>query len=248
MNKSEKSRLVPLLFILFSFIFALSALLLCFLTKALTEKAGGYASVLDRDEETSSSNCIVVDAGHGGEDGGTVGDGNVLEKDLNLEVSVILYDLLKINGTKVIMTRTEDKMLYDRYDNYNGKKKMYDLRARVETANETENAILISIHMNSYPDPSCSGAQVYYSKNHSESYNIAGKIQTSIASHLQKDNDRKIKAASSNIYLLDKCNCPAVLIECGFLSNKDETKMLCDPEYRKKLACTVFAALCDYLP
>ena len=243
----NKDKLTPASFILFSFVFALCALLLCALGQMLEKKGEDYTSVLEYDESQSYKRVIVLDAGHGGEDGGAVGHGGVLEKDINLKVAKIIYELLKLNDTNVIMTRTEDKMLYDRYQNYEGRKKMYDLRARVEMANEIEDSVLISIHMNSYPSPSCRGAQVYYSKNHSESYNIAGKVQTYLSSYVQKDNTRKIKAAGSNIYLLDKASSPAVLIECGFLSNPDDTKMLSDAEYRKKLACSIFAALCDYL-
>lgn len=247
MKKSEKSKLDPITFIIFSFLFAFAAILLCFCGSFLREKALGYASVIDSKENVPTDYCIVIDAGHGGEDGGTVGIGGVLEKDLNLAVSDVLYELLNINDTRVLMTRTEDKMLYNKYENYEGRKKMYDLRARVETANETAGAILVSIHMNSYPDPSCHGAQVYYSKNHNESYNIAGKIQNYLALHLQNNNTRKVKAAGNNIYLLDRCECPAVLIECGFLSNAEESAQLSNAEYRKKLACSVFGALCDYL-
>ena len=243
----KKHNSIPIVFIFFSFLLAFSAALLCFLGHTLRERSLGYTGVSDTDEDVPERYCIVVDAGHGGEDGGAVANSGVLEKDLNLAVSEVLYNLLNLNDTRVVMTRTEDKMLYDKFENYEGRKKMYDLRARVETANEMKGAILVSIHMNSYPDPSCRGAQVYYSKNDGESYNVAGKIQSYLSLHLQKDNTRKIKAAGSNIYLLDKCECPAVLVECGFLSNAAETSMLCDAEYRKKLACSIFAALCDYL-
>ncbi len=247
MNKKFGGTAFSLIFILFSLGMAASALFLCFFADKLKDLTGGYSSVIDSEYIPNAMHCIVIDAGHGGEDGGTIGKNGVLEKDLNLSVSEILYDMLYANNIPVMMTRTEDKMLYDKYEGYEGHKKMYDLRARLETASEKEGAILVSIHMNANPDEDCRGAQVYYSINHAESYNIAGKIQTYIATHLQSNNNRKIKAASSNIYLLDRIECPAVLVECGFLSNYAECEALSELEYRKKLACTVFAAIMDYL-
>lgn len=249
MNKNKSARVFTIGFIIFALLFAFCAALLLFLGIFLEKKTGEAKSVIDSEYLPRIPRCVVIDAGHGGEDGGTVSADGVLEKDLNLELSKILYDLFSANGTDAQMTRTEDKMLYDNYpDEYQkGRKKMLDLRARVEAAEKTEGAILLSIHMNSYPDASCRGAQVYFSPNNDESRNIAGKIQTYIAANLQKDNGRKIKSADDDIYLLYRTKCPAVLVECGFLSNPEETKLLSDEAYRKKLACAIFASIADYL-
>lgn len=249
MNNSKSAKSFSVAFIFFSLLLALCAAMLLFFGNYLEKKTGEVKSVIESEEIARIPCCVVIDAGHGGEDGGTVSADGVLEKDLNLELSKILYDLFRANGTDAQMTRTEDKMLYDNYpDEYRkGRKKMLDLRARVEAAEKTEGAILLSIHMNSYPDASCRGAQVYYSPNNDESHNIAGKIQTYIAANLQKDNGRKIKSADDDIYLLYRTKCPAVLVECGFLSNPEETKLLSDDAYRKKLACAIFASIADYL-
>lgn len=189
----------------------------------------------------------MIYAAHGGEDGGAVGKNGILEKDVNLSVAKILYDILYINNFPVSMTRTEDVMLYGRYENTDGKKKIYDLKARLDIANETENPLFISIHMNSYPGEECRGAQVYYSKNNDESVNIAGKIQNYVSSYIQPENKRKIKSATSSIFLLDRIKCPAVLIECGFLSNYEECEKLSSDDYRKALTVSLFGAIADYM-
>ena len=192
--------------------------------------------------------CIVIDAGHGGEDGGCVSDGGVLEKDINLEVAKKTSELLSSMGYNAVMTRTEDKMLYDMYgDNYEGRKKTYDLKNRLRFAEENEADIFVSIHMNKFPQEQYSGLQVYYSKNNGESERIARSIQQFNKEYLQTDNEREIKAADKNIFLLDRMNIPAVLAECGFLSNKKEAEQLCNDEYRKELSFMLAAALSKYM-
>ena len=125
---------------------------------------------------------IVIDAGHGGEDGGAVGINGCIEKDLNLDIALILRDLLESSGVKVIMTRTEDVMLYD--ENIPGKKKSKDLKKRVEIAHSEPQALTVSNHMNSYPAEKYSGAQVYYSPNHPDSKILAGEVQEYIKAYL----------------------------------------------------------------
>ena len=170
--------------------------------------------------------CVVIDAGHGGEDGGCVSADGVLEKDINLE----------------------DNMLYDMYgDNYEGRKKTYDLKNRLKFTRENEADILVSIHMNKFPQSQYHGLQVYYSDNHADSAELAQSIQSFCRLYLQPDNQREVKKAGSNIFLLDRAEMPAVLVECGFLSNAEETEKLCDNEYRKKLSFMLSMAIVSYL-
>ena len=197
--------------------------------------------------EKSTSKIIIIDAGHGGEDGGTVGVDGVYEKDLNLKIAYILRDISEAFGYTTVMTRTEDILLYDRSVDFEGRKKALDLLARVKIAEGYENALFVSIHMNSFPDSKYSGLQVYYSKNDSDSEILAKNIQESVKSDIQGNNNRKIKPAGSNIYVLDRIKLPAVLIECGFLSNKDECALLCDTAYQKKLALSIFSAISKYI-
>lgn len=190
---------------------------------------------------------VVLDPGHGGEDGGAVGKNGVLEKELNLSIVQKMEQKLKDMGISVICTRTEDILLYDRNEDYKGRKKMLDLAARLKIANDTQNAIFVSIHMNSFPQTQYSGLQVYYSKNDFRSTDLANQIQNAVREQLQPTNSRKTKQASSNIYLLDRITAPAVLIECGFLSNAEECAKLSTEEYRDELASVLAKALADYV-
>ncbi len=187
---------------------------------------------------------IVIDAGHGGEDGGTSNaEGTVLEKDLNLDIAEKLYALLCANGIPCKMTRTADELLYDKSSDYQGRKKQQDLSTRREIAEATENALFLSIHMNSYPAPQYSGLQVWYSANNELSKIVAETIQSNAKSILQPENNRQVKPAGSNIYLLDRLQCPAVLVECGFLSNPEEAQKLSEESYREELAYLLFISL-----
>ena len=198
--------------------------------------------------------CIVIDAGHGGEDGGTSSAAGVLEKDLNLSVAFALRDLLEAAGVPVVMTRTEDKLLYDRNVDFQGRKKVLDLAARRIVAEKTAAAaaesggtsLFISIHMNAFPAPRYDGMQVWYSAADPRSCEVAASIQ-SLATTLMPDNRRKPKEAGSSIYLLEHASCPAVLVECGFLSNPTEAERLADRDYQYGLATVILGGILPYL-
>ena len=189
---------------------------------------------------------IIIDAGHGGEDGGATGTNGVLEKDLNLTVSGMLADLLRGAGYTVVQTRTEDRLLYDE-GTKKGHKKQGDLENRVKFTEKYPNSILISIHMNTFPTADCEGVQVWYSQNDERSAVLAKDIQESVKTHLQPQNNRKIKTATSSIYLLRHAKTPAVLVECGFLSTPSECERLCERTYQQKLVLTIFDAICKNL-
>lgn len=190
---------------------------------------------------------IVIDAGHGGEDGGTSSKFGIYEKDLNLDISLMLCDMFRACGIDVILTRNDDRLLYDRNIDFKGRKKMLDLAARLGIAEKNPDCLFLSIHMNSFTDPKYSGLQVWYSKNNPESEYMADKIQSNARKYLQPENDRKTKAAGSNIYLLHRASVPSVLIECGFLSNPDEAKKLEDQEYRRQIALVIFVSMMEFL-
>ena len=189
---------------------------------------------------------IVIDAGHGGEDGGCEGNG-LVEKNLNLDISMRLASLLREAGVNVVMTRETDILLYDKNSDYEGKKKVQDVRRRLEIATEQENAVLVCIHMNYFAETKYSGLQVWYSKNDSKSRILANLIQTEVKTTLQPNNKRSIKEATSGIFLLNNAPFPAVLVECGFLSNTDEARALGDAEYRQALAKVIFEAIMEYI-
>lgn len=197
--------------------------------------------------EQKIKKCLVIDPGHGGEDGGTVGVNGVLEKDLNLSLSEVLGAILEFSGYEVVQTRKEDKMLYDRNVNYRGRKKMLDLKGRLEIAQAIKPELFIGIHMNAFPEQKYSGLSVYYSKNQLQSKDAAELIRVSVKNTLQPDNNRETKAASSNIYILDRISCPAILIECGFLSNPAECEKLSSYDYRRELSFVLYSSLVSFL-
>lgn len=188
---------------------------------------------------------VIIDPGHGGEDGGAVGNHlGTLEKDINLLISQELHRLFVLTDIDAVMTRTEDVMLYQA--GQESSKKMHDIRNRALFVNQYNNPVFVSIHQNKFPLEKYSGLQVYYSKNHADSKTIAENIQNCTAHNLQRNNNRKIKQAGRNIYLMHNLKCPAVLVECGFLSNRNEELLLNDEDYRKKIAFIIFSSLIDY--
>ena len=190
---------------------------------------------------------VIIDAGHGGEDGGASSAAGLIEKDVNLDIAILVRDLLISNGINVIMTRDEDKLLYDRSVDYHGRKKKLDLAARLTIADTTPNAVFVSIHMNSFTDPKYSGMQVWYSPNTSESFDLAERIRQTNQSLLQPENKRQTKCATSSINLLYNAKCPAVLVECGFLSNVDEAANFEDPDHRQKVAFVIYSSIVEFL-
>lgn len=182
---------------------------------------------------------IVIDPGHGGMDGGAVADDGTLEKDLNLIIAKDVAQILKYNGFRVILTRETDTMLGS---GETGKVKRADLNERLRIAEGGDN-ILVSIHMNKYPDSRPHGLQVYYSKNNAHSHTLAEHIRQTAVSVMQPDNKREVKAAGSEIFILNKATVPAVLIECGFLSNTEELEKLKNEEYQRELASVIAVAI-----
>ena len=190
---------------------------------------------------------VIIDAGHGGEDCGAIGKNGVLEKDLNLSIALELQKMLEAAGIPTRLTRDCDTLLYDKNSDYHGKKKILDMQARRQIINQYSNAVFISIHMNSFPQEKYSGLQVYYSPNTQNSEQLAQYIQDTVRSNLQHNNDRKIKSSEDNIYLLNDTPHPSVLIECGFLSNREECELLCEASYQKRLSMCIYAAIVNYL-
>lgn len=236
--------------ILYTFKFALLTMLSCILILLLGLFFGNYLkNKSEISKQTASINNeirFVIDAGHGGEDAGAIANDGTLEKDLNLEIAFLLSGLLELNGNDVKMTRETDTLLYDYYDDledYTGQKKVYDLKNRLKIAEENENSIYVGIHMNKFSASQYKGLQVYYSKKNEGSIDIANAIRNNTKLYLQKDNNRSIKKADSSIYILNNIEVPAVLIECGFLSNENELNSLKDSDYQAELALTIFSSL-----
>ncbi|MBE6605335.1 MAG: hypothetical protein E7639_06520 [Ruminococcaceae bacterium] len=221
------------------------ALFLCFslLAPSLANIFAVFAptvALTDPDETV-----IIIDAGHGGIDGGATGKSGVLEKDLNLAIAAQLAAFCRLLGATVIETRTADISLASP-DAKKGHVKQSDLENRVAIAQKYENAIFVSIHMNTFPQEKYHGLQVWYSQNDQSSKPLADTLQNNVRTHLQQDNHRKTKSATSSIYILRHLHCPAVLIECGFLSNPLECAALENEQAQKKLALVLAGALMEF--
>lgn len=190
---------------------------------------------------------VIVDAGHGGDDGGAIGIDGTVEKDINLDIALKLEKILKFYGFNVIMTRTQDVMTCDDGLDSLRKRKISDIHNRFELMRKNPDAIFISVHQNKFEDSSQHGTQVFYSGNDERSKELAEAIQTSVTLTLQRKNDRVVKKSGSGIYLLYHAKIPAVLVECGFISNSDEVKKLKDESYRMKLAILIADGLLKHL-
>ncbi len=189
---------------------------------------------------------VILDAGHGGEDGGAVGVNGAVEKDINLAVALGLAELLRDAGVRVILTREEDRLLYSEEENIKGHRKEYDLKNRLAVAKENPEALFVSIHMNTFSSSRYSGLQVYYARTEGSAA-LAERIQGAVRERLQPDNTRKIHAASSSIYLLENAVGKSVLVECGFLSNPRECELLSQKDYQSRLCFSVFCGIMEYI-
>ena len=187
--------------------------------------------------------CVVIDAGHGGNDPGKVGINNALEKDVNLQIAQLLRQYLEAEDIKVVMTREEDAGLNDSNASNN---KVQDMKRRIALIDETAPQVTVSIHQNSYPEEYVHGAQVFYYDGSTQGKRLAEKIQTQLTEKADPSNRRKIKANSS-YYLLKKTGIPIVIVECGFLSNSEEAEKLCTPEYQDRLAWAIHMGILQYL-
>lgn len=206
-----------------------------------------YAGVLTDDNIAKEKNdvTVILDAGHGGMDPGAIGSGDVYEKDLNLMLTFELRDILSSMNINTVLTRSDDRLLFTDEEDIKGKRKMYDLINRCKIAAKYKDGIFVSIHMNKFAQSQYRGLIVYYSDNREESYKLANDIQNNIKENLQSNNNRKVKNGSDSVYLLKNMNIPAILIECGFLSNEEELKDLCDAEYRKKMATLIAISIAE---
>ena len=188
---------------------------------------------------------IVIDSGHGGADGGCVGVNGCIEKDINLAIAKDLAELLRLSGFNVIMTRTEDISLHSQGVEGLRNQKVSDMENRLEIIKSYPDSLFVSIHQNQYTEPEYFGAQMFYTTNNSGNAKLAQIMQECFA-ELQPGNDREIKLIDNDLYLFKNTQQPAVLAECGFLSNPNDAANLSDSEYQKKVAFTVYRGIIKY--
>lgn len=186
---------------------------------------------------------FILDAGHGGEDGGAVAADGTIESEINLAIVKKLDALLRFAGKETLLTRADENAIYSPEAVTLREKKRSDLKNRVEIVNATENGVLISIHQNSLPsDVRVRGAQVFYSTVPG-SEELGEAVQLALNETINCGNEKSKKQIPESVYLMKHAACPAILVECGFLSNAEETKLLCSAEYQMKLALAITAGL-----
>ena len=188
---------------------------------------------------------IIIDAGHGGEDGGAEVD-SVLEKDINLNIANTLADILRASGYEVAEVRDTDISVYTDGADTLREKKVSDLKNRVNLFNSDARNIVVSIHQNKFESAKYSGTQLFYSKNDPDSAELADRIRTAVVMLIQHDNTRELKPAGEDIYILDNATVPAVIVECGFLSNDSERELLVTQEYQSEMAYAIAMGVIDY--
>lgn len=208
----------------------------------------GRLAYLSDTHDERKKYTIILDPGHGGDDSGAVSPNSTLEKDLNLQISLKLRNILKAAGFDVVMTRETDTALHG---GIKKKKKRADLNERLKIIkasqkNNKNGSIFISIHQNNFPVTKYSGSQIFFSQNNPKSEVLAECIRKSILDMIQKDNKRELKIDNGNIFLLKHSNLPSCLIECGFLSNSEEEQKLKQDSYQNQLVFCIFCGICNY--
>ncbi len=230
---------ITILIIVFIFIFIISFLVF-------------YTDLRNSDYIYASSGVaeiktIILDAGHGGADGGAVAFDNTQEKHINLQITLKIKSVLELSGYDVILTRTSDDSIHSKDAVTLRQKKVSDIKNREKIINNNPDAIFISIHQNKFYDKNVHGAQVFYSGNNPESTVLAQKINDSIINTVQTNNPRQIKKSGTEIYLLYNSQIPSVMVECGFLSNSDDLNKLKDDKFQKKIALSISQGIINFI-
>lgn len=229
-------------------------IILCLLVLVCFIFSIGFINFNSRFNDISSENklnaknpTIIIDAGHGGFDGGTSTDDGISEKGINLNISLYLKEYLNFFGFNVVMTRETDTSTESEGLTTIRSRKSSDLHNRMSLMEKTDNSIFVSIHQNHFSASKYKGAQVFYSPELSEQSSLlAENIQESIIYYLQKDNTRQIKPCGTSVYLIYNAVKPAVLVECGFLSNPEDAENLQDEIYQRKMALCIALGILNY--
>lgn len=228
-NQGDSMKKIFLLILAFTFVIAA-----CFGINAVSDR-----SVESNKTVYTSRNTVVIDAGHGGKDAGTSGVDGALEKDVNLNIALSLYDFLMVSGINTLLTRDGDYEMYS-----DGEIRDHsDLYNRMDFINSVPSSILISIHQNHFEDEKEWGTQIWYSANTELSKTLADNILKNIKDNLQPENNRLNKASDDSYYLLYKASVPSIMVECGFMSNIDENKKLQDSEYQNDIAYSILTGI-----
>ena len=211
--------------------------------------AFGYvkSEILPANTNADITKTVIIDAGHGGFDGGASAEDGTVEKDINLQISLKVAKLLQFSGYNVIMTRDGDTGTEDDESAAIASRKKSDLANRLKLMKNNPDAIYVSIHLNKFTTSAANGAQVFYTKNYKEAYDLAQTVQSSITKLVQPENTRVVKQGTSSTYLLKNATVPAVIVECGFLSNKAELEKLKNDDYQSQMAFAICGGIIEFL-
>ncbi|MBE6817613.1 MAG: cell wall hydrolase [Ruminococcaceae bacterium] len=190
---------------------------------------------------------VVLDCGHGGPDGGAVGADGTLEKDINLSLGFALREILEQNGYTVVMTRETDAFICDDHSASLREQNVSDLHNRLKIAERYADSVFISLHMNKFSESQYWGSQLFYSPNHPNSRILAQAIRSRLVQTVQKGNQRSLKEMDSSVYIIYRATHPALLLECGFMSNPEELNRFKNKTYRSDFAFAVFLGIQDYI-
>ncbi len=224
---------------------AVLVLLGCFVVIAVSSDFSRLAVAVSGGNVTERK-TVVLDAGHGGEDGGCVGINGETEKDINLAIVKDLRDMLTLGGFNVVLTRDADKAIYDSGTEGLRNKKVSDMENRLKIIEGQKDSIFLSIHQNQFTQPEYFGAQIFYNENNPDNQLLAQIMQDNFHA-LQPENDRTTKLMDSELFLFKNTSNPAVLIECGFLSNPDDAAKLSDPQYQRRVAFMIYNGIVRYM-
>ena len=210
------------------------------LTGLFTTSLPAFSNMQTKEKEKF---VVVIDAGHGGSDPGKIGINGIRECDINLKIARYVAGYLEAEGVKVVLTRNNEDGLGNAKE---GHTKVGDMKKRVAIMEETKPDLAVSIHQNSYPEEYVHGAQVFYYRHSEESKDLAEKIQNRLVLGVDPDNHRQVKE-NSTYYLLKKTKNPIVIVECGFLSNKEEAEKLSERDYQQRIAWEIHLGILQYL-
>lgn len=220
-------------------------LFICFAYAISSDQSVGVMKQTLQEEQKKEEKqlVIVIDPGHGGRDPGKVGIDNILEKDVNLSISMKLKSLLEHNDIKVIMTRDTDIGLYNEGDS---NKKRADMHGRIRVIKDSKADLAISIHQNSFSEEYVKGAQVFYYNKSSQGKQLAELLQKQIVETIADGNHRKAKP-NDNYYMLKNTECPLAIVECGYLTNIREAGLLTEESYQERMAYAIHLALMRFI-
>lgn len=190
---------------------------------------------------------IVLDAGHGGMDGGCSTADGITEKGINLNITLTVKDMCGLFGYETEATRQTDTSIHDKGITGTRNQKVSDMKNRLDLFNKYPDSVCVSIHQNTFSDPRYSGAQMFYSGSNPANEKLASIMQSRFVSYLQPENTRETKLCGPELYLCHYCDNPTVMIECGFLSNPDEAGRLINEAYQKQVAFTIFSGLNEFV-